>query len=124
MGWYTQKVKKVTFEEFGAPNLYVVFKDMNSLPYGQARAMQKRYENLDKDNPSQEAAEDILSEVIPLIIEWNVTHPETGEALPRPTNIDGFEVLPMEVLMHILQGGLGGEAPLVTENDSKPALGQ
>jgi len=120
VSWYQAKTKRIDLEKFGAKGLYVVFSDMSSLPYGEARAIQKKFDSLDKDNPTQDQAEEVLKEVIPLIIEWNVTDPKTGEALKQPEKVEDFDALPMEVLMHILNGGFSSEDPLDEKKSNTP----
>lgn len=121
-GWYKSKTKKVDLEKFGAPELYVAFQDVSSLPYGDARALQKRISSLDAENPDEGQATQVLSEIIGLILEWNITDPQTGEAIPKPTKPEDFDVLPMEVLMYLLEQSFGGEeSPLAKENESKPS---
>jgi hypothetical protein len=119
-GWYKVKTKKVTLEAFGGKDLYVVFRDVTSLPYGEARAMQKKFESLDQENPDVEMAQGILQDIIPLIVEWKMTHPQTGEDYPRPKTVNDFDDLPTDVMMHLLQQGLAVESPLPENSASTP----
>jgi hypothetical protein len=117
-------------EKFGRGDLYVDFVDVQSLPYGEARAFQKRYQDIDQDNPSLDQAEMAMEDVLKLIHIWHMTDPGTDELLPRPKHIDDLKGFPVEVLMHILNGCFGvteaGKSeeivPLGIETESAPTL--
>ena len=100
--WYVAKTNKVTMKEFGREDLYAIFKDPASLPYGAAKDIQAKFKNVDTD--SEGATDDILNFVIDLIVEWNITDPTTGEKMEKPKKAEDLLNLPQDVLMALFSG--------------------
>jgi len=113
-GWYDPKINRYTLKEFGRPDEGASFKDVNSLPYGEAEELQARYAELvkdeDPDSPSPEVMVGVLQMVIELLVEWNISHPKTGEPMERPTKPEHFAELPMEVITSMFQEALSADA--------------
>jgi hypothetical protein len=99
---------KLTLEDLGCPEFYVVFKDPQSLPVAEYRIMQKanvvlmrhqRDQTLPGDDElwAFNAIDDLLKR---LLMQWNLPHPETNEPLPTKVD-DPFELLPMPIYRYL-----------------------
>ena len=104
MGWYRGKTTKVTMEKWDHPELFVEFKDLQSLDYGRMKKLQADYGNMDEESPDAETLNSVLNLISELIVGWNMLHPETDEVIPQPVGADGWEALPAEVITEVIAG--------------------
>lgn len=121
MGWYKGNSKKVTMEKWDREDLYVVFRDIQSLNYGDMKKLQAEYADLDVDNPEEANVDRVLELLTDLIEEWHMLDPETDEPLDKPEGADGWTRLPMSVISEIIEGaGIDAETGVPKENETSP----
>jgi hypothetical protein len=86
--------EKFTLESIGMPELWIKYKRPGMLTYKEMRqfiSSHKMYDAKQEGQPIQtmkeflEDADAELEWVMSLIIDWNLTHKETGELLPPPS---------------------------------------
>jgi len=110
MGWedyLKSRAKRFTFADFGCPDFWVELRPLLSFPYGEAKRLMSLA--AEEAPATIEAAEALLAKCI---IDWNLTHPETGELLALPsTDKSVLENLPGEFVLQ-MQRWLIAEAGL------------
>jgi hypothetical protein len=101
MGWkdYLAKKSRVyTFEDFGCPDFWVKMRGLESFTHGESLQMMKEMENL-SDEESVEASHNLFKK---LVIDWNLTDPETDEPLPLPkVDTESLLRLPNEFIVQM-----------------------
>lgn len=87
MGWFKPKTFRVTFEELGYPQFWIDVKEPGSFLLGEADEIT---EPLEGDDVS---AENIAEVLCKMIMDWNLTDPETDVPLDIPTEKDSSSIL-------------------------------
>lgn len=125
-GWYKADTHKADMGKWGREDLYVVTKDINSLPYQEGIRISKKMQGLDIDPNSVDVDSPqitaMMEEIINLIVEWNMEDPFTGKPMARPKTAKDLFTLPMDVITHIMQSAVPADAdegvvPLKSETE-------
>jgi len=87
MGWFKPKTFRVDFEELGYPQFWIDVKEPGSFLLGEADEIT---EPLEGDDVS---AENIAEVLCKMIMDWNLTDPETDVPLDIPTEKDSSSIL-------------------------------
>ena len=115
MSWkefFTGQTRKFTFDDLDCPEFWIRMKVMGAYPYGKNIEDGALIEKLEKE---QKESDGVSLAVITqqatisdrmlagLIVEWNLTHPETDDPLPLPTVEDNssLRVLPLAFITAI-----------------------
>lgn len=106
MAWYKQKTIEGDFEAEGYPDFKFTAVDVNSLLYGELEDLMALR---NKATASDEASSDLIKELLHrLVIDWNLTDPETDEPLAPPAKDETtFRRLPMSFINHMITKILG-----------------
>lgn len=107
MGWkefYTQQTRKFVFDELGCPDFWVRMKVMAAYPYGKSIEDGALIDELAEQLEGEKVSLSLVAKqadisdqmMVSLLVEWNLTDPETDEPLPLPTKEDtqSLRVLP------------------------------
>jgi len=107
------RAKRFTFVDFGCPDFWVELRLLASFPYGEAKRLMALA--TEETEATVEMAEDLL---VRCILDWNLTHPQTGKPLELPSvDKSVLEVLPSEFVLQMqrwLIEEAGLEVPLET----------
>lgn len=101
------KAKEILLNTLGLDGFWVKITDPATKPYGwfaKLGAIRKIPE--ETSNLSEEELEEMFKEqrrvVADLIVDWNLTHPETGEVLPIPSEakdgVSSLDILPVSLI--------------------------
>jgi len=106
-GWLRElqksKARRITLDDAGCPNFWVLLIDPSTQPYGWLVKMGKGRRTTDLTEMPPEEIEEVFKDqkkmLIDLIVDWNITHPETGEPLPIPRESnDSIDLLPIQFI--------------------------
>ena len=121
-GWYLPKMKRLTLEKWGQPDMFFEAVDVNSMLYGEMEELLSMRAKAAEDDTQAPLFVGILINRL-LAGDWNLTDPATGEALPTPrTDPEVYKRLPTEVLMDMISQamGAGEEGAVPPETGSEP----
>src|SRR3990172_1984676 len=82
-GWYLPKMKRLTLEKWGQPEMFYEAVDANSMLYGEMEELLEMRAKAATDDTQAPLFVGILINRL-LVGDWNITDPKTGDVLPPP----------------------------------------
>ncbi len=123
-GWYVPEARKATMEKWGRKDLYASFRSIQHLPYGEGIAIAEKFQAFDPEKINDEAMAAMFQQLVDLIIDWKMEHPQEGGELAKPEKAEDLYVLPMEVLLFMMETALQDmdeAVPLEKETRREPS---
>lgn len=113
---------RYSFDKIGAPDFYVKMLHPGIIPYGKLLSLFPEGETGDSKEEDQKKS---LSSLAYLIVEWNLTNPETDEPLEVPTeqNYGVLQLLPTAFMRMLfawegdLMQELQNDVPMKSESE-------
>lgn len=121
-GWYVPRMKRLTMDKWGEPDMFFEAVDPNSMLYGELEdLLEMRAKAATSDDEAPRFIADLVHRLF--IGEWNLTDPLTGDPLKPPKeDPNSYKRLPTEVIMDMVTMAMGAvaEDAVPPESGSEP----